>query len=124
MDISPIYEDLITDLVASKEGLLPYSLYQRYQIQPSKLAKFLSDMIEKGLVRLEGDMIVATAEGIESFKDFIPEQSSVIVKKSSSSYFKHKQIATRIKVNEPFMPSAETIFNIIQDREKETSSKE
>lgn len=124
MDVNPVYEDLITDLVASKDGLPPYSLYQKYQIQPSQLASFLTDMMEKGYVALDGDMIVATPEGKEAFGDIATLQKPEKAKDFSSDYFEDKQISVRRKVNEPYMPSVVTIYRIIQDREKETSSKE
>lgn len=123
MDINPIYENLISDLVSSENGLPPYSLYQKYQIQPSKLAAFLTELMDKGLVRLDGDVIVATQEGKDAFKESV-HRSEIKEKESSSTYYKSIQIAKRIKVNEPYMPSVVAIYNILQGREKETSSKE
>ena len=72
MDTRDATIQLMRDLYASDNGLLPYTLYKRYGVTPIVLAQIVKRLQRKGFVRLVKDnRLLLTDEGKEKTEGYV-----------------------------------------------------
>jgi hypothetical protein len=100
MDTKEATVQLVKDLMASDNGLLPFTLYKRYGVTPMELVQIVKRLQSKGYLQIQtNNRLVLTKEGRENAEGFI----SCLLK------------ASRVRMDSAFFIS---ITNNILDRRK------
>lgn len=125
MDISRKYKKVFSDLYASDNGLLFYTLYSRYGIEPSEAIDFTTKYESEDIIMVdENDRIRLTSEGkkkIVSLLKNLDAQSDRI----RYSYLQSVKTDTAIKPFAPYLPTIEFYerYNKVKDRDDVPTSK-
>ena len=106
-----IYEQLLKDLYNTEEGLIPYSMYKIYKISPSQLAEFLNNLIEKGYLVLENNLVNLTESGRKYVEDLWDDTSQKEGSKTCQ-YYDGVFIGEQMEVNVPWMPPYECYLKL------------
>lgn len=82
MDIKLKYRKVFYDLYKSSKGLLAYTLYKRYNVQPTDAIEFINQYVKQGIITIDDEQrICLTSSGrnqIEKLlKELIPEKLKV-----------------------------------------------
>lgn len=103
MDIREVKIRLLKDLFASETGLLPYTLYKRYDVMPVDLVRVVKQLQKEGIVQLvNANRIFLTRVGREKTEGLI----SSLTKKENRRQSKYINLITINKLDKriPYIP--------------------
>ncbi len=105
---------ILKDLFQSSNGLYLFTFYNRYKIEPNKLALFIEKYREKKVIFLKKDQIYITRKG----RKFLINAKLKVSKKSD----KFANIPTefksnKLKINQPFLPDISDVSIEILSKE-------
>lgn len=117
MDTKEATIQLVKDLMASDNGLLPYTLYKRYGVTPIKLVQIVKRLQLKGYLQIQtGNRLILTKEGREKAGGFIANMCRISRAKTDSAYFMSIKGYLLDRGN-PFLPSKK-FFEQLNRKEK------
>lgn len=105
MDIKEATVQLVKDLYASENGLLPFTLYRRYGVTPKVLVDIVKGLQEKCYLQLGKDnRLILTPKGRENAEGIIANQKKNTGENMDSEFFINIAGILMGK-REPFLPS-------------------
>ena len=88
MDTKETTVQLVKDLMASDNGLLPFTLYKRYGVTPMELVQIVKRLQSKGYLQIQANnRLVLTKEGRENAEGLIASMSRIARVRMDSAYF-------------------------------------
>ena len=122
MDIKLKYREVFNDLYKNERGLMSFTLYSRYNIQPSEAVEFINYYENLGIISVDSEQrIKLTSIGKNEILGILNK-----IRKSNtstcSSYKSRMKSDEKISLYEPYLPNRGFYDNFIKERrEKETS---
>ena len=122
MDIKLKYKKVFYDLYKSSKGLLAYTLYKRYNVQPTDAIEFINQYVKQGIITIDDEQrICLTSSGrnqIEKLlKELIPEKTQ------SLGYLDSIKLNETIRIFEPYLPNIDFYDRYTKERRKKETSK-
>lgn len=105
MEIKRKYIDLFLFLGNSKDGLLGYTISNRYDLTPSDVVAFIMEYQKKGFVTCDDEYRIKITEAGRAAIDSLYETGVVTKYTHGSEYFEGMRIENRLKINEPYLPT-------------------
>lgn len=97
---------ILKDLYESVNGLLSYTLYSKYKVEPDKIFFFIEKYKENGTLTYEDNRLVLTKEG----KSIILKQFFQIKHGLGKfSNIPNEFIVAKIEINSPYLPNIENV---------------
>lgn len=104
MDIREVKVQLLKDLFASETGLLPYTLYKRYDVTPVDLVRVVKQLQKEGIVQLVNDnRTLLTKVGREKTEGLISSLTKKENKRIQSKYINSITI-NKLDKKIPYIP--------------------
>ena len=105
MDTREAIVQLVKDLMASDNGLLPFTLYKRYGVTPMELVQMVKRLQSKGYLQIQtNNRLVLTKDGRENAEGFIASMSRTARARMDSTYFINIA-GNLLDRRTPFLPS-------------------
>jgi hypothetical protein len=105
MDTREAIVQLVKDLMASDNGLLPFTLYKRYGVTPMELVQMVKRLQSKGYLQIQtNNRLVLTKDGRENAEGFIASMSRIARARMDSTYFINIA-GNLLDRRTPFLPS-------------------
>lgn len=129
MDIKRNYYKIFESLYYSNNGLLAYTLYSRFRLQPTEAIDFIDKYKEEGIFSVDDDYrICLTRKGIDNFLSIrhnVFTHDERIDQDIVSSYLNVIKVSPTIKQFEPILPDIHFYQKYMREKSlKETSNKE
>lgn len=103
MDIKK-YMDVFYSLYQSSKGLLAYTLYSRYNIQPADAVEFVNQYEKQGIITIDDEQrICLTSEGRNKINIILKNLESKLEHKQNY-YLKTIKSSDTIEIFEPYLP--------------------
>lgn len=107
MDIKRRYIDLFLSLGNCKNGLLGYTISNRFDLSPSDVIAFIMEYQKKGFVTCDDEYRIKITEAGRAAIDSLYENGVVTEYTHGSEYFEGMRIENRLKINEPYLPTTD-----------------
>ena len=122
MDIKCKHREVFNDLYKSENGLMAFTLYSRYNIQPSEAVAFINYYEKLDIISIDSEQrIKLTSKGRNEILGILNK----LGKSTTSpqvSYLRMIQSDETISLYEPYLPDRTFYDNFTKERsEKETS---
>lgn len=129
MDIKRKYYNIFESLFYSNNGLLAYTLYGRFRLQPTEAVDFINKYKDEGIFSVDDDYrICLTRKGIDNFLSIhhnVLTDGKKIDQDIVSTYLNTVKISTAINLFEPILPDILFYQKYMREKSlKETSNKE
>ncbi len=124
MDIKIKYKNIFQDLYNKDKGLLAYTLYSRYHIEPSEIVDFMIQYRNEGIIQIDEEQrIKLTTKGKILIIPLLKSVRSEPIGKEID-YIKCIQTEYRVKAFEPYLPHINFLkrYKKNERSEKETSN--
>lgn len=115
MDIELKYRKVFYDLYKSDKGLLAYTLYNRFNIQPTDAIEFIRKYVELGVITIDGEQrICLTPIGRNKIDILLNE----LVHKGTqcSDYLQVIKLNETIEPFEPYLPDKNFYDKYIKEK--------
>lgn len=117
MDINSKQRRVFTDLFASTTGLLVYTLYSRYRLEPSEAVEFIHHYQQDGIISIDANnRLQLTLKGRESIGNILDKIISS--KEVESDYFDEQKVGNPLALFEPFLPDVSFVNKYHKMEEK------
>lgn len=123
MDIKFKYREVFNDLYRSEKGLMAFTLYGRYNIQPSEAVEFINYYTDLEIISIDSEQrIKLTSKGRNEILGILNKIGKSNMP-THSSYLSMIKSDETISVYEPYLPDRRFYDNFIKERseKKETS---
>lgn len=123
MDIKSKYREIFNDLYRSEKGLMAFTLYGRYNIQPSEAVEFINYYADLEIISIDSEQrIKLTSKGRNEILGILNKIGKSNMP-THSSYLSMIKSGETISVYEPYLPDRRFYDNSIKERseKKETS---
>lgn len=107
MEIKRRYIDLFLSLGNCKNGLLGYTISNRFDLSPSDVIAFIMEYQKKGFVTCDDEYRIKITEAGRAAIDSLYENGVVTEYTHGSKYFEGMRIENRLKINEPYLPTTD-----------------
>lgn len=122
MDIKLKYRNVFCSLYQSSKGLLAYTLYSRYNIQPTEAVEFINQYEKQGIITIDDEQrICLTSEGRNKIDIILKDLESKLEHKLHYYYFKTIKSSDTIEIFEPYLPDVSFYSRYKGEKQKETS---
>ncbi len=113
MDISRKYKDIFYGLYVSSKGLLAYTLYSRYALEPSDAIDFIDRYVREGIISVDKNQRISlTSKGRAEIIPILNILASTDYNECNNYLCKIKSDKT-LKVFEPYLPNKKIYDNKI-----------
>lgn len=103
MDIRLKYRKVFYDLYKSSKGLLAYTLYSRYSVQPTEAIEFINQYVKQGIISIDDEQrLCLTQEGRNKIHILLNEL--IPTTRESTNYFNDIKSYETIEIFEPYLP--------------------
>ncbi len=122
MDIEGLEYLILQDAV--KEDLLPTALISKYDVTLERLMSVLRLLLNEGYLALtEGKWLRITEKGKQSIREKEEDEIRQIAEWKSSYLEEFFSRGNTVEINDPYLPSADGLKNIMEgEGQKETSN--
>lgn len=108
MEIKRKFINVFYDLNTSKNGLLAFTLYNRYALSAAEVVTFIKDYKEKGFISCDKEFrIKITEAGCNALLELKSKLKNTDLEKSKSKYFEKVSTTNRIEINQPYIPDVD-----------------
>ena len=107
MEIKRRYIDLFLSLGNCKNGLLGYTISNRFDLSPSDVIAFIMEYQKKGFVTCDDEYRIKITEAGRAAIDSLYAHGVVTEYTHGSKYFEGMRIENRLKINEPYLPTTD-----------------
>ena len=105
MEIKRRYIDLFLSLGNCRNGLLGYTISNRFDLTPSDVIAFIMEYQKKGLITCDDEYRIKITEAGRAAIDSLYENGVVTEDTHGSKYFEGMRMENRLKINEPYLPT-------------------
>ena len=118
MDTKEVTIQLVKDLMASENGLLPFTLYKRYGVTPMELVQIVKRLQSKGYLQIQpNNRLILTKEGRENAEGLIASMNQIARIRMDSSYFLNIT-GNLLDRKKPFLPSRKFFEQLEKEGER------
>ena len=105
MDTKEATIQLVRDLMASDNGLLPFTLYKRYEVTPMRLVQIVKRLQSKGFLQIQtNNRLVLSQKGRDNAEGLIASMSRIARVRMDAAYIKNISV-NQLDKSKPFLPS-------------------
>ena len=116
MDIKSKYREVFNDLYRSEKGLLAFTLYSRYNIQPSEAVEFINYYAGLELISIDKEQrIKLTSKGRDEILGILNKIRMSNIS-THSSYLSMIESDETISLYEPYLPDRRFYDNFMKER--------
>lgn len=120
MDIKLKYRNVFYSLYQSSKGLLAYTLYSRYNIQPTEAVEFINQYEKEGIITIDNEQrICLTPKGRNEISTIL--NGLKIKFEQKSHYYESIKSNDTIVIFEPYLPDINFYNRYEGEKQKETS---
>ena len=105
MEIKRRYIDLFLSLENCRNGLLGYTISNRFDLTPSDVIAFIMEYQKKGFITCDDEYRIKITEAGRAAIDSLYENGVVTEYTHGSKYFEGMCMENRLKINEPYLPT-------------------
>lgn len=117
MDIKIKYRSIFKDLYQSNKGLLAYTLYSRYGIEPTEAIDFVSYYEKEGILLIDSEQrLTLTEKGKEAFLSIL--NKLVVNEPKHNEYLESIMMIEPMPINEPYLPDKSFFDRYTKERGK------
>ena len=105
MEIKRRYIDLFLSLENCRNGLLGYTISNRFDLTPSDVIAFIMEYQKKCFITCDDEYRIKITEAGRAAIDSLYENGVVTEYTHGSKYFEGMRMENRLKINEPYLPT-------------------
>lgn len=105
MDIKRKYVNLFLELGQSENGLLGFTISNRFDLSPSDVIAFIMEYQKKGFITCDDEYRIKITKSGRAAIDSLYEKGVATKYTYGSEYFNDMCIENRLKINEPYLPT-------------------
>ena len=124
MDIKRRYIQIFLDLNKSENGLLGFTISNRYCLSPTDVISFIMEYKKKEYITCDAEYRIKITDRGRSAVESLFKRDIIKEHYKGSNYFNERRIDSFIAINEPYLPKMDFQHSGNTKKEKQGGEKE
>lgn len=111
MEIKNRFVELFLELNKKSNGILGFTISQVYGLTPSDVIEFIMEYQKKGFITCDDEYRIKVTDAGRAAIESLYEKGITSKYTHGSDYFENMSIESRIKINEPYLPTTDFLIS-------------